>query len=223
MKLRRLLLAFSLIATAGTFDAQAQLRRYDFDVARSQLFVVTHRSGVFASVFGHEHVITANSWAGAFCWAPEAATTAQGAVTVDTRSLEIDRADARKLAKLGNGPSEGQLKTIRKKFVDEQHLDTARYAQMRLTLQGVSKTDRDRTQLNGQLTMRGVTRDVAFPIDIKTAGEELQLSGTLTVRQSEFGIKPESIAGVVKVKDPIDIHFNGIAQPLSGGCPVTLP
>jgi len=222
MNRRSLPLALSLLAAAGTLNAQTQLRRYDFDIAQSRIYVVTDRSGIFAGMFGHVHVISVNNWSGSFCWAPDAATMAHGAVVIDARSLEIDRDDARKLAKLGNGPSEGQLKTIRRKFVDEQHLDTARYSQMRLTLHAAG-SDGDRWQMKGQLTMRGVTRDVALPVDVKAAGEGLQVTGTLTVRQTEFGIKPESIAGVVKVKNPIDIHFSGMAQPSPGACPMPSP
>ena len=222
MMLRRLSLAFSLIAMVGTLDAQTQLRRYEFDVAQSQLYVITHRSGVFAGVFGHEHVITANVWSGAFCWSADAPGNAHGVVNVDAHSLEIDRDDARKLARLGNGPSEGQLKTIRRKLVDEKHLDTARYATMRLVIPTVSKAEGSQLQVNGQLTMRGMTRDVALPLEIQPAGDDVRVSGKLTVRQSDFGIKPESIAGVVKVKDPIDIHFSGVARPASAAaCPIS--
>ena len=38
-------------------------------------------------------------------------------------------------------------------------------------------------------------------------------SGELTFRQSDYGIEPESIAGVVKVADPVAIRFDIVTVP----------
>ena len=50
------------------------------------------------------------------------------------------------------------------------------------------------------------------------AADNLNVRGTLTVRQSDFGTKPESIAGVVKVSDPVDIRFKLVALPTEDSC-----
>jgi hypothetical protein len=39
-----------------------------------------------------------------------------------------------------------------------------------------------------------------------------RFSGEFAVRQIDFGIQPESIAGVVKVADPVTIRFDVIAR-----------
>jgi hypothetical protein len=46
-----------------------------------------------------------------------------------------------------------------------------------------------------------------------------RLSGEFRVKQSEFGITPVSIAGVVKVKDEIEIRFEIFASLTSDACP----
>jgi hypothetical protein len=44
------------------------------------------------------------------------------------------------------------------------------------------------------------------------------LTGVLRVRQRDFGIKPESRVGVVRVGDRVDLHFLLLATPTSRSC-----
>ncbi len=45
-----------------------------------------------------------------------------------------------------------------------------------------------------------------------------RFSGTFTARQTNYGIKPESVAGVVKVKDKVSIRFEIHAQVAANPC-----
>lgn len=219
MSLARLTIVLPLIASAASLNAQGGMQRYDFDPAQSQLYVVTHRRGLLAGVFGHEHSIVPTSWSGGFCWAPNAPQNANGSVTIDARTLIIDSDEGRKMAGLGGGPSANQIKTLQKKLLDEQHLDAERHAEIELEIPAVNKADGERLEVKGRLTLKGITRDVVFPLQLSADADRLRATGTLTVRQSDFGIKPESIAGVVKVSDPVDIKFKLVALPTDARCP----
>ena len=215
--MKALAAATVMLAMATMVDAQS-LQQYQFDAAQSQLHAVTHRRGILAGVFGHEHAIVPSSWSGKFCWAPDAPHNGNGSVNIDARSLVIDSDEGRKQAGLGGGPSPGQVRNLQTKLLDDQHLAVERHPEILLDITSVNNVDGDRLDVKGRLTLKGITRDVAFPLRIIPAGTNLQLSGTLTIRQREFGIKPESIAGVVKVADPVDIKFRLVGVPTGGSC-----
>jgi polyisoprenoid-binding protein YceI len=69
-------------------------------------------------------------------------------------------------------------------------------------------------KLRGTLTIKGASREVEIPVTVqRRPNEELWFTGNLTFRQSSFGIRPESIAGVVKVADNVDMHVRLLARP----------
>jgi hypothetical protein len=47
---------------------------------------------------------------------------------------------------------------------------------------------------------------------VELAGSSLIANGRFAVRQTEFGIKPISVGGVVAVKDKLEIAFSITAQ-----------
>jgi polyisoprenoid-binding protein YceI len=48
----------------------------------------------------------------------------------------------------------------------------------------------------------------------------LSFSGEVRVKQSDYGIKPESVGGVVNVKDEVVIRFQFAARRTDRACPV---
>jgi polyisoprenoid-binding protein YceI len=71
------------------------------------------------------------------------------------------------------------------------------------------------TQLSlaGDLTLRGVTRPQPVSARVFLAGDVLRGNGEATVRQSEFGIRPVSVAGgMLKVKDEVKVSFDIVAR-----------
>jgi polyisoprenoid-binding protein YceI len=70
-----------------------------------------------------------------------------------------------------------------------------------------------RLTLRGDLTLRGVTRTQPVAARIYPAGDLLRCQGEVTVRQSEYGIKPVSVAGgMLKVKDEVKLTFDIVAR-----------
>jgi polyisoprenoid-binding protein YceI len=53
--------------------------------------------------------------------------------------------------------------------------------------------------------LHGVKRPVSMRVHLEITGDQLAATGQTTLRQSDFGITPISKAGVVKVKDEIEI------------------
>lgn len=199
--------AVLLLAHGAEVHAQGGAQQLLVDGAASHIYVVTHRSGLF-SFLGHEHAIVAPVWTAEICWDEGAPANSRARLEIDARALIIDSADGRALAGLGRGPSAGQRDQIQRKMLDADYLAVEQHPELKFETLSVSSADAGSVKLRGQLTIKGVTHEVELPVTIETSHpNEVRLSAALTIRQSHFGIKPESIAGVVKVSDPVDLHI----------------
>jgi len=206
--------------SGGGLRAQQPATSYTLDPAHSAIYVVTHRTGLF-SFLGHEHAILATQWSGHVCWSRAEPTLDQAEVTVMTQSLAIDSDSARAVAHLGKGPSPAQVRDIQKKFLDGNHLDAANHPLITLTIPRVTGVSDRQIGVSGELSIHGRSRVVEFPVAYTAAHDTLRFRGTVSVPQSAFGIKPESIAGVVKVADVVDIYFDLLGVATTGACSAT--
>jgi len=60
-----------------------------------------------------------------------------------------------------------------------------------------------RLRVHGELTLAGTTRPAEFELEL---AEDGQVSGTLPVTQSEWGIKPyRAFLGALKVRDDVEV------------------
>ena len=69
--------------------------------------------------------------------------------------------------------------------------------------------------VTGDLTLHGATRPLSSHLVVEVQGRRLVARGTATLKQTDFGIEPVSVAGVVKVKNELalDIEIVAIAAP----------
>lgn len=67
-------------------------------------------------------------------------------------------------------------------------LDAARYPQIRFDLQSLEPLGGDRYTARARVTMKGVTRPVAFPVDLRVTGDRAHLAGAFVLNRADFGI-----------------------------------
>lgn len=212
------LLVVALLLTGPPGARPGDLRRYEVDVGSSRLWVVTHRSGLL-SFLGHEHAIVPGEWEAALCAAYPVPPGAHGEIRIRTGSLTVDSDSARSLAGLGDGPDGDDVREVRGRMLDADHLAADRFPEIVLALHAREGGAGGQTEVEGAITVRGITRDVELPVTVERgASGALRLVGTLRIRQSDFGIEPESVAGVVKVSDEVDLHFRLVALPTDRPC-----
>jgi polyisoprenoid-binding protein YceI len=71
---------------------------------------------------------------------------------------------------------------------------------------------------NGELSFHGVTRNQTVAARIMGSGEMLRASGDFALKQSDFQIKPVSVAGgALKLKDELKFTFELIARRQEAG------
>lgn len=197
----RALLLLALLVT----PAAAEPRRFVVDAGASAVTVHVGRAGVF-SFFGHEHAVVAAAF--------------EGEVVADAEDVGRSRVSlafrASELRVTGKGEPADDVPKVQAKMVGPEVLDVARYSSA--VFRSVSVTGKATAggswelTLAGELTLHGQTRKVELPVHVQTAGDALTATGRLTLRQSDYGISPVSVGGVVKVKDELGIDFRIVAR-----------
>ena len=76
------------------------------------------------------------------------------------------------------------------------------------------------TQISGQLTIKGVTKPISFPVVVTKEGGELRIQGKVTIDRTLYGIKYNSSSffsglGDYAIKNTFDLSFDIVAQQVS--------
>ena len=70
-----------------------------------------------------------------------------------------------------------------------------------------------RVNINGLLTLRGVTETQRVPARVTLMGDMLRAEGEFEISQREYGIKPVSVAGgALKLKDELKLAFSIVGR-----------
>lgn len=163
------------------------------DPQHSTLTVKVFKSGLF-SAFGHDHEIRA----------PIASGSIAG-----TSSVEL-AVDARRMQVLDPDLAADKRAEVQETMLSSAVLDSERFPQIRFVSKTIEAIGGNRFRVSGELTLHGVTRPVVVRVE-QSAG---RYTGSAAVKQSEFGIKPVTVAGgTVKVKDAVAIVFEIVTAP----------
>ena len=157
------------------------------------LLVNVYKEGM-AAMMGHDLTLEAKSWSGKANLDPDNPAASSVQITIDPSSLEV--VDAKGGAK---ALSDGDRKDIRKNI--DKVLNTGKYNVISFESNSVSGSP-PRLQLQGNLTVAGQSRPVDLSIEVDDNG---RATGTTSFTHSQFGLKPYSKMGMLKVKDNIDI------------------
>lgn len=69
------------------------------------------------------------------------------------------------------------------------------------------------TVLNGELTLRGLTRPQPVSVRVVMNGDTLRAVGEFNIKQSSFGIAPVKVAGgAIRLKDELKCTFDIVAR-----------
>jgi polyisoprenoid-binding protein YceI len=91
-------------------------------------------------------------------------------------------------------------------------LDAARYPFARVRVTDVTGAGDERVATVA-ITLHGVTRDLRIPLRMLASADEIDVSGAVTLRQTDFGIVPLSVlGGAIQVEDAIDLRFRILAK-----------
>lgn len=197
----------AIAARAGAADGQDSWR---VDHERSSVLAVTGKSGMLGFL-GHRHAVLATEWTAEIEYDPDRPEATRVDVTIPVTALEIDSARALGLAGLDpdGGPSAGDVTEIAARMAGPDFLAAEEHPQITFeTVAARWAEGYDRLVVGGPLTIRGRSDDVNVPLTVEPEPGGYRVTGELPVRMTDFGMEPESVAGVVKVADEVDIRLD---------------
>ncbi len=182
--------ALALVLAAGLSPSMLLCQSRTIDAEHSGLKVRVFKTGFF-SAFAHNHEIDA--------------PITQGAVgTSEPASVELS-VDARKLRVVDPEVSEKDRSDIQKTMLGPEVLNSEHFPEIVFKSTAVEPNGADHWTVHGELTLHGQTRSVAVDVSYRAG----HYTGQATLKQTEFGVKPVSIAGgTVKVKDAVRVEFD---------------
>ena len=194
----------SVVAASGS-TAWAQAHPYTIDATQSHIVVHVGKTGLFGFA-GHEHEIRAPLGGG---------TLVVDVAHVEASSADL-RFDARTLRVVDQGEPPKDVPKVQEAMVGPDCLDVRRFPEIRFVSKTIGAKDSARggldVTLRGTLTLHGVSHEVTVPVHVTVANDLLSGTGTMALKQTDFGIKPIAVAGVVKVKDEIRIEVTLVSR-----------
>jgi len=174
-------------------------------VPQESLLTITVRRGGALARLGHDHVIASRTLQGVVAPAPG---RAQFQFRLD--EMSVDEESLRQAAGLTTTPSADAVAGTRHNML-VRVLDAERYPWVRIEARRTS----DKEVLDADITLHGVTRTVQLPVRVAEAadGRGLQASGSLLLKQSDFGIVPFAVlGGAMAVQDQMELAFRITAR-----------
>ena len=179
-------------------------RTFTVDAERSRATIEVGKTGAF-SFAGHTHEVEAPLTSGVVHLDPD--TPARSDVRLEFNAAAMHLT--------GKGEPPGDVPKVTEAMLGPQVLDVKQYPS--ITFESTNVTARGTLpaldlSVAGKLTIRDTTKPVTAPVAIKVDGATLTATGKFTIKQTDFGIKPISVGGVVKVKDELTITFTIAAR-----------
>jgi len=190
--------------TQITDTTTTKLIHYVIDPKASRFTVQAFASGMLAAM-GHNPTIGIRGFSGEVDFSPDSPEAARFRLRINAGSLsvldDVSDKDRREMEQMMN----------------ERVLEPAKFLEIVYEAPAVSvaklQSNLYAATLNGNLSLHGVMRAQPIVARVADFGEMLRTSGELTVRQSDYGIKPIAVAGgALKVKDEIKFSFEIVAR-----------
>ena len=183
--MRRVSIACVILLLFGACLAQPR----PIDPHQSVLMVHVFKSGLF-SAFADNHAIRAPISSG----------------SLDEAARRVDLlVDSSKLVVLDPNLPPDKRQQVQERMLGPEVLDSSHFHEIRFDASSIKQATRDHFLVSGNLSLHGKTR----PITLKVSRSGEHFRGEATLKQSDFGIAPISIAGgTVKVKDELKIEFD---------------
>lgn len=180
------------------------IARYRIEAGRSRFIVQGSADGLF-SMFGHDPVIAICGFGGDVRFVPGTLESASLLMLVQANSLAV-------INKVSDKDRHEMERAMR-----EELLEISRYPEIVFMSTNVSANRTGEAQyrvgITGELSLHGVTREHSLVARLTVGEESLRAQGEFTLRQTDYRIKPISIAGgTLKMRDELKFSFDIVAS-----------
>ena len=185
------------------------------DGARSQILVRIYRSGRLARL-GHNHAIEVADLTGELMGLSAGGGLARLRFRPDQLRVDDPAARARAGEAFSQLPDDGAVEGTRRNMLGPEVLDAEAWPEVGV-LARIDDLNAARPEAEIHLSLRGVGRLYRVPVLIQTVTGGISVSGSLQIKQSDYGITPFSVmGGALQVRDMLDVDFRIVGR-LSDG------
>ena len=154
---------------------------------------------------GHNPTIGVRDLSGQFTFDPEQLHASRFKLSIKSSSLSVQ-----------NDVSDKDRREM-ERLMNQEVLETSKFPEIAYEATDISIKNMggalSSASLNGVMNLHGVTRNVPIPARVALLGSMLRASGDFTLSQSDFDIKPVSVAGgALKLKDELKLSFEMVAR-----------
>jgi polyisoprenoid-binding protein YceI len=210
------LLVLGPVALPSEAQEKAAPQTYEVDAKASRVYI---KVGT-ATRLGHAHGVEGNLKSGKVVFGDK------GELVFDMASLTADTAEARKYVGLGKKKvSQNEAKKVTQAMRGADVLDVEKHPTATFSISALKPLDKQAAgeagayQVEGTFSLHGTDNKIQFKANVEKADKEGQLkaTGTFTIKQTEYSIKPYSAAGgLAKVADELEISGYLILKPAAG-------
>ena len=202
------LLAF---VAAGSSRAGAENPPAEWNIvpSESRVTISVFPAGLLSGTL-HTHLFRPENWSGRIAWNAEE----PGSVRVEVRFAADSLRDRQeKLSASDVARVEAQVRSAR--ILDTEKFPEVVFEGKRLEAAELPPggSGEFRAMLVGTMALHGVTRSLRLPIQGSISESRLEARGSVSFKQSDFGIKPYSTAlGSIAVKDEVSVEIELVAM-----------
>lgn len=169
---------------------------FDIGPSKATFQLHTSREGM-AKKIGHDLVIEATKWSAKVNSDGANVASSSAKVTVDTRSFKVVSGAG------GAKPLSDKDRKDIEENIDKKVLKTDKFPEITFSSTKVQDNGGGKATVHGDLTIMGTARPASM--DVVVVGDKA--TGTMQVRQSDWGIKPFSaLMGALKLADDLTIQ-----------------
>jgi polyisoprenoid-binding protein YceI len=181
---------------------------YQISPTASTVHILVYRGGTLANL-GHNHVVTSKSVKG-YVWRHAETNLCGFDIAMPVAELIVDDNDARAAQGADfpiNVPDTARQGTQRN-MLSEALLDAEHYPVIRLQSANISG-DISMPRIVVHITIKDQMHLYTLPVTVQIDAHHLRVKGEFALKQTEFGIKPYSVAmGALQVQDELQIKFD---------------
>ncbi len=187
---------------------------YRVDPQRSRVFIRVGRAGPMKSA-GHDHVIASEDVDGLVLFGDDRGS-ARADLRLPLQRLAVDRPEYRERFGLEANVSESAINGTTRNMQDKV-LESASYPWAEVTARFVPGPEAGQA-LAVNVALHGATFEYLVPVRIETDAGQLTVTGSMTIRHSDFGLERYSAAGgLLSVAEAIGIEFDVFAERFEPG------
>jgi hypothetical protein len=179
----------------------------------SQVRIYVFRAGRYGRL-GHNHVLSAPEFEGYFYWPTEGAAAARFDLVFRLDALVFDLPEQR--AALGSAfassISEAAIAATREHMLGLDNMQAERFPLVRIrSLEITGEAPKFAARV--AIDMHGQTRELRVPLTVTGLPQTVNASGSLVLRQSDFGVQPYSVmGGLLAVQNEVVLEFTLVGE-----------